>query len=137
MIKANELRIGNLVNRKFIDGVKQDTITGFDLWHSEKLNEAIHLYEWSIISEIPITEERLLKFGFEKHTQDIFSISICESNLKRLVIFNISSTKYGVGFVDYYTGKENSETLPTELESVHQLQNLYFALTGEELTIKE
>jgi hypothetical protein len=35
-----------------------------------------------------------------------------------------------------HKGNNNSHWLDIEIKYVHQLQNLYFALTGEELEIK-
>ncbi|MDV3749088.1 hypothetical protein CMU21_14745 [Elizabethkingia anophelis] len=79
---------------------------------------------------IELTEEWLLKFGFEIEKSSSHCIAFNESYDHELQLdkefgktencWNI--TKYGGGYrLIYY---------------VHQLQNLYFALTGEELTIK-
>ena len=69
---------------------------------------------------IPLTEEWLLKkFGFEKYHNNLF------------VLGNISVHFYMLH--EYYFISFNHRHIV--LDNVHQLQNLYFALTGEELTI--
>lgn len=76
-----------------------------------------HIFE----EPIPLTEEWLLRFGFEKdrsgyRLDDINSLSFSEN--------------YIVCWHDKVLGIK-------QIEYVHQLQNLYFTLTGEELTIKD
>jgi hypothetical protein len=71
---------------------------------------------------IPITEEWLLKFGFEKSFDTNFTLEFLHHELE----INISG--YGTWL--------NTQDI-VSVKYVHQLQNLYFALTGEELTIKE
>lgn len=61
-------------------------------------------------SPLPITEECLKKFGFDS----------------KLAQFNVK----GRFILDGYGMNE------IEIKYVHQLQNLYFALTGEELKTK-
>jgi hypothetical protein len=80
-----------------------------------------------IFEPIPLTEEWLLKFGFEKK--------------------NKSFHKYSKGFCHegFYCGgkwhtivegrKNNYFYKGAWMIYVHQLQNLYFALTGQELII--
>ena len=76
---------------------------------------------------IPLTEEWLLKFGFEKITHDVrsYSYHICDKN-ERYWFFRISG-QFGT------ITREITCVLSYEIKHVHQLQNLYFALTGEEL----
>lgn len=71
-------------------------------------------------SPIPITEEWLLKFGFENYLTywHLYHDDIC-FDISRNFHFQIEEYNY-----------------PFKLQYVHQLQNLYFSLTGEELKIK-
>ena len=115
MINPVELRIGN----KVYFGNKIHTVTGNDIY---KLQDGACFDE----NGIPLTEEWLLRFGFEKTQHEygshetIFSKDEIElSSDFRLVV------------TDYYV-----ERIGKPLQYVHQLQNLFFALTGEELTIK-
>ena len=87
---------------------------------------------------IPISKEWLLKFGFEKIESD-YRIQIQkddnQGNSDYWIYvdsgFDNESNKFKVMLVsgegDWFTSKN---------KYVHQLQNLYFALTGEELTFK-
>jgi len=73
-------------------------------------------------SGIKITEEWLLKFGF-KHSGNGFYIHV-ESIIE---LANIGYKYFHCGFKGVSL---------CDIHSVHQLQNLYFALTQNELTIK-
>ena len=107
-MKANELRLGNLVlfeNRAVI----------VSAINSEDGNE-LDMY-----SAIPLTEEWLLKFGFVKSD-------------------NYGNDEYRINGYSYFRGSfyisdcdECGESV--EIDFVHELQNLYFALTKKELTI--
>ncbi len=72
---------------------------------------------------IPLTEEWLLKFGFVQ-SQDIDTIF----GLKLNDFWYINEFQIRNNF--------NSILLDFELKYVHQLQNLYFALTGTHLKLK-
>jgi hypothetical protein len=86
---------------------------------SQLTNEV--LGRWPIqINPIPITEEWLVRFGFEHEETEY-------SNFQN---------KDGVRLF-FHNGVWNYSSLNTVIKSVHQLQNLYFALTGEELTLNE
>jgi hypothetical protein len=109
-MKVQELRIGNYLERDvFLRHVvvKIDARNIFDIWKETKEYQPILL-----------TEERLLKFGFEKKgTNAIF-----------WTLNNVDVWELNGGFA-------NDLDLP--IQYVHQLQNLYFALTGEELIYDE
>lgn len=113
LISANELRIGNLYND---NGVfkKASPSTIEEVWNAPR----------SWCKPIPLTEEWLLKFGFEK-TEWYF-------NSYRLVIGN---NDYAI-LIDLDGNCEVGDIITCKIEYVHQLQNLYFALKGEELTFK-
>lgn len=70
---------------------------------------------------IPLSEEWLIKFGVETW--------IIGNRFEIRRNFDESFTVYG------WSGGESM--FITHLKYVHQLQNLFFSLTGEELTIKQ
>jgi hypothetical protein len=112
----SELRIGNYL---FAD-------VGLPSYQAHKLykGDIIDLLHGKLegkIFPIPLTEEWLLKFGFVKTPLTYDKDKLCIS---------IRGVQYDKGRTYF-----NSWTiLEHQPEYVHQLQNLYFALTGEELT---
>jgi len=123
-MKANELRIGNYVKQ---------SETGVSTCHCPG-----DVFEWSLsdfyevecsqllmdtIEPIPLTEEWLLKFGF---TGDYLFHDI--------EYFSLSKTNTGG---NYYCVYFENEYTAVYIEYVHQLQNLYFALTGTELELTD
>lgn len=121
-MKASELRIGNLVYRtnkltkeKLIIELTASCI--LDIHANGEMSGFIY-------EPIPLTEEWLLVFGFEKGSDVMGDCFYIESEKQE----DFSISLLGNGF--YIHGIELS------IVSVHQLQNLYFALTNEELTVK-
>jgi hypothetical protein len=130
MITANELRIGNLVKwEEYILPIKSIDYESVYV----KLNEELRIiyktkYLYLFINElepVPLTEERLLKFGFE--SKDGYLELYIHENLS--IIY--------VGYLALFINGVMIQINNTDSDKVHQLQNLYFALKGEELTIKE
>ena len=121
-MKAKYLRIGNLI--EFGKSVLIiDTISSSDnaiLLTRNRNNITTPLSE---CKPIPLTEEWLIKFGFEKF----------EALTDIWVLGNFRIVGFKGVFKFYYTDVEPHNN-NTHLEYVHQLQNLYHALTGEELT---
>lgn len=79
---------------------------------------------------IPLTEEWLTRFGFEyrKCGMDVNHGPFCHYDYWVLGKFFIRGNGTRFGY---------ESDIAVKLEYVHQLQNLYHALTGEELTISE
>lgn len=110
-MKASELRIGNHIQ----DNDDNLIIIDRELMHYiDCCGEDESGYE-----SIQLTEEWLLKFEFEKIEQG-FVNQIC-------LYSGNDCFNYNVSFFEHH----NLITI----KYVHQLQNLYFALTGEELKI--
>ena len=113
-MKATELRIGNWVNNGNIDYIV-DYNNLIDLLDYEKVNGRM------LSKPILLTKVWLVKFGFEDFMDG--------KNLYCKPYFNISfignELRY-IGISGFYRN----------IKHVHQLQNLYFALTDNELTIK-
>ena len=122
-MNTNELRIGNLVdlgNRiaKIIE-IAHLACVVVDL---EETQDTIEDYER--VKGIPLTEEWLLKFGFEKNNNNQFILM--EGSVD--ILFNKDLNGWTCDGINFSINMT---------EHVHQLQNLYFALTGEELKLKE
>jgi hypothetical protein len=114
-MKANELRIGNYVDLKHDEYEYESFKFDFDMgWNME------------FIHPILLTEEWLLKFGFdlinnEYHQSRNHELKLYWTVNKNKMIPEFNEKRFVTGY---------------DFKYVHQLQNLYFILTGEELTIK-
>lgn len=120
-MKANELRIGNYINID-LPISNEGKLTRIGAINSKKVNGV----EITKYKPIPLTEEWLIKFGF------IFGIKLHDfvKGKHQFVEFNVLNGYFSESGVFYYSMK-------TQIKYVHQLQNLYFALTGEELTLQD
>jgi len=162
MIDAKELRIGNKVKCKISNDAGIYTVLAIPMWSIDAANEEpLILIDRcpqdfvveSKLKPIPLTEEWLLKFGFEKGKECIKSNVISRMDEKN---------KEGSSYDDVYSIDNKNQYLfivprlqmqlmgkhldkNIEMDSffigdsllyVHQLQNLYLALTGIELQEK-
>lgn len=121
-MKANELRLGNWIEYK---KGHQGTVSAIDDQGYVEVNNSYlkdGVFELSQFQPIPLTEDWLLKFGFKKIGNCFHKIGFG---------FYAQKIKDSIGF-----HIKRSE-ISIEIEHVQQLQNLYFALTGEELKIEE
>lgn len=134
-MKASELRIGNLVMIK--NDLLPETngkiyrVLGIEEKNDYEFEESTGVVslcpinpDWrrynqfdEFVEPIPLTEEWLLKFGFKKRYK-----AFAKGDF---TFIENSGMAYKLSIVD---------NMP---KYVHQLQNLYFALTGEELTLSE
>jgi hypothetical protein len=110
-MKTTDLRIGNLVLSKGVP-VQIEEI----MW--ETVRYCFGEFPIDYVEPIPLTEEWLLKFGFVSNPYE-------DRYEKGTIHIECDKTKGAT-----YLWVEN---MP-HIKYVHQLQNLYFALTGEELT---
>ena len=124
-MKANELRQGNIVDKGIIHWIGFfNGIPSVGVLENE-YDSFTKTVKLKSIKPIPLTEEWLIKFGFVK-SLDYWVIS----NKGFFVGVTLKEVIYPMFDID-------NPMLIKTLKHVHQLQNLYFALTGEELTIKE
>ena len=118
MIKANELRIGNLVSFSNQNWIVANIYPHFV--EGVIKSKCKTILECKDIVPIPLTEKWLLKLGFFKYN-NTFILKEPSSNC---TIFQFSIWEN----MTYNTGE-----LQPKIDYVHQLQNLYFALCSEEL----
>ena len=130
-ISIKELRVGNLVETPTnkTHAVKEIFIKGEDCEGAYLIDN----WELNAIKPIPLTEEWLIKLGVE------------EVNMQGYIVSG--ATYYRVGNIRFYKvdneyrlaigEKVQGQGVTTIVfDKVHELQNIY-ALTGEELTIKQ
>lgn len=105
-MKVNEIRLNNIFSQKgfpmYVEAIFRDTVylnfegNEGDIWE-EDIKDLV---------PIPVTEEILLKAGFERHYHGFM---------------------WGIGYFGITM---------REIHCLHELQNLIFALTGEEIKIE-
>jgi hypothetical protein len=134
-MKSTELRLGNLIDDSGIPSI----INNFDEWgisvYDANGDLTSEIYrQCGLFKPIPLTEEWLIKFGFESWGKD-------EYGYVNYVLHNVID-----GTSNFVIGLSDDNPIPmidnnlccwSEFKYVHTLQNLYFALTGEELKIKD
>lgn len=82
---------------------------------------------------IPLTEEWLVRFGFKLEKSGWFVLKRGSKKTNDLKIFH-----FGNMYCDEkFNTKGGFSSGHMMIEYIHQLQNLYFALTGHELEYKE
>lgn len=122
-MKAEELRIGNYVHEKYYNrGYKFEPIKLKDILSTHIVCSLDNAHNFEDIEPIPLTEEILLKCGFEFFDN--------ERIFNNFVIEDFHNGNY------YFTAGEGIKLHEKHIEYLHQLQNLYFSLTGEELNVK-
>jgi hypothetical protein len=134
MIKANELRVANLVYYKDkICPIESIERSGY-VEVGTDIGGWVECCDVEDIEAIPLTVEILEGAGFEKNRDNEFIISMA-------LDFHLSISFYPDGAFpilikdsEMYNGEAQMVPL-NRLDYLHQLQNLYFALTGEELTL--
>lgn len=111
-MEAKDLRIGNIVLHKGVGHI----VTGATIVYQKSTYKC---------EPMPLTEVGLLKLGFKltSFPLDTYSTKPCYYKMGIKVRINV---------VRFFVKLESHRI---DLKYVHELQNLYFALTGEELTI--
>ena len=130
MIKHTELRCGNKVhisgkedpNERLVATVGEIHYFGSTLECDFGEGEEDCDIDHEDLIPIPLSEEWLIRAGFEKYSDKEFYIYTSKENEVR---FYKSDSDWNLAY------------FITETRYVHQLQNLYFWLTGEELTFKD
>lgn len=123
-MRANEFRIGNITD-------KGTVVTFYE--------SGIHVgygkcFKFNEVNGIELTPEWLVKLGFDKSDYrgeyDEFCLYEKES-------FNIAFNENNSGCISISAGDYSEDgSLLKHIKYVHQIQNLYFALTNKELKIQ-
>ncbi len=126
-LKPQELRFGNYIKSKesgfnhIVLGIEDKRVS---------LDKSKYPYDFLRDCEpVPLTEEWLLRFGFEKDRYNFiinFGFDFC-------VEYYYADNIYSFWI---YTD-DDWHCILNEIKYVHSLQNLIYALTGQELTLNE
>lgn len=126
MIDVRELRIGNWIN--LIDNNKdREYVTWVDI---EMLND-IHYSNYRA-DGIPLTEEILLKAGFSEGLQNFSG-----AYYKDMPEYSVMIVSIGEGYNVKLSlpGINGLMTVSRGIQYLHQMQNIFYALTRTELAI--
>jgi hypothetical protein len=124
-----DLRIGNVLNYDTEEeGIELTVIDWQDLkWLSENPESFNKKH-----SPMPLTEENLIKLGFEKvgygRIRDLEFVGFGLNDWNVYVIEN--------GDFELHKSNIGEEKFIVKIEYAHQLQNLFYCLTGQELFLR-
>lgn len=132
MIKARELRIGNLVK------CAKHLPIGFNV-PAQLVTEVLEIREGSIdtedglhkyrnVSPVKLTEEILLKSGGIKKEENLITFEGSGADMPAITLLS----DYGI----YFLVDDNNKKLSEPIEYIHHFQNLYYMLRRAEITIK-
>jgi len=127
---ASELRIGNITDKGAIVNL---------------LESGIHVgrgkcFNYDEVNPVELSPDWLERLGFENISRTNIFVKVVHrigaTKLKSLAVY-LDENSYTVAIVDYYTGVEKTDLLHLNYKYLHQLQNLYHSLTGQELITGE
>ena len=130
-MKLNELRIGNYIKLMLNDedfAIVQVTLNDLEAVDNKK----------GVYEPMPLKEEWLLKHNFFVENFDYsIPISDCEVVWLTLIPQDEDCTAYSVCVTQTDEDELDQNVFLSDISYVHQVQNLYFALTGNELKYEE
>lgn len=137
-MKPNELRIGNYIQREDLASGEPRFEQVLELSNKVTTTGPVKVIcDYDDIEPIPLTEQWLKDFGFlykdgdQCYINNFFHIE--DRNKDEFL-----SEKDKIILKDSFgVWKYDSSCFLSEIKHVHQLQNLYFALTGEELKLNQ
>ena len=132
MITANELRVGNIVRlnqSKLWNDDSKGTL------HTITVNDfciqSNGVYDWEQMDYVALTPEIIEQCGFEKEDITTHANGGTQQGYYKdfIMMLPVASGKA------WYAAPFGYPLAPQRTFYLHQLQNLYFALTGKELTV--
>lgn len=132
MLKASELRIGNLINVfGILDNVTPDIL--MRLYGIEKAKKIALDLSYAFL-----TQDIILRFGFHYRNKQSFIFKKYHNektpNCTYIELKEVGNNPtWIVTFFDKYAVKPYK----IEIQYIHQLQNLYFCHVGEELVLQD
>lgn len=135
-MKNTELRIGNIINCfgiKMVVGINTTITIQEKTSKGNYVNEKVSLQSLNL-EPISLTEEWLLKFGFNTdYNKGYIGIDVNNSDfvLTEPKVMHSQQEDYAYQFNTGYLSRYK------KFKYVHELQNFFYAITGEELVLSD
>jgi len=133
-MEAKQLRLGNIVNFLYGSSWLQGRVTNIGESRCVIGTQSVKPLN---IQGIAITEEWLLKLGFSEREDTVPegypTYWPLEGNSRFRIYYSDSNQKFNLDVFNYNTG-DLVEGIIT-IDHIHQIQNLFFTLTGHELEV--
>jgi hypothetical protein len=124
-MNAKDLRIGNFWDTGDFYGI--DRVESYNIYQLSLMEKGSTVADfYHHVKPIPLTEEWLLEFGFEA-----FRYNFRKDLDSFCMIYDLKTNTFYINDGDGYEGAN----ILKKIQYVHQLQNLYWCLCGEELTL--
>lgn len=131
MVDKKELRIGNTIRcmHHLPVGFNAPLLIHSDIMEiREYLSETTDgFYKYKDIGPVPLTEDIILKSGIKKITDTEYIYSKSDENGVDVYLTKEMSS--------FFLSTEKGGKYSIAIENLHQLQNLFYILTGKELNI--
>ena len=129
MIDIRELRCGNIVRCSVSNDAGKYRVLSLNGYLNEIQLDGVRQGEWhkeNKVLPLVLTEELLIELGFIEANDDIYGGWLFKFSLRDYIRIRKDNQKF------YYNSPFSEHVY---IKSVHQLQNLIFALTGRELIL--
>ena len=142
-MEINELRIGNYV--KFSDPINGTNIyrvyyiADYGNISSISLEGKGQLASCTVkdIEPIELTRDILINIGFKKGYNEIYSKTIKVDFYEYNISYqNVKDNKYSFVAYGYKNGELKRKMILNNIQYLHELQNVFFTFTNQELEIK-
>lgn len=89
------------------------------------------------IEPIELTEDILLKIGFKRGYNEIYSMALCIDYYDYYISYqNVKDNEYSFVGYGYKNNVKIKHAMLNDIKYLHQLQNAYYLLTGQELEVE-
>lgn len=135
---VSELRIGNHTDRGIVHSIQSKDPRADKFWSNKELVTLIDGGLVTVLAEylnpVPLTEEKLLKFGFsdEDYKEGYIGIEV-KSNM--IIDFVLTKPYVRGEWQSCYIFELGNHRF-VKLKNVHDLQNPFYSLHKQELTLK-
>lgn len=138
MIDKKDLRLGNWVLDEENKPMQVIEISEYAVNHREQYGCVEESHSLDNINGINLTEEILLKCGFEEVIEERIDVPYMNSSNTVWKVYKKKHLKFSCQCTEglSFQMQLSFNDVIVVLTELHDLQNLYFVLTGEELEVK-